>query len=68
MEERIIAKHSIKLSADRAIIDSHEQTIQHVEMSLNDMETRLLTVESTCTALSRESEAIKLKMDDLANR
>ena len=50
MEGRIVAKLSVQLSADRAIIDRHD---------LN----RLLTLESTCTALSRENEALKLKTD-----
>ena len=67
-EERLTAKLSVQLSADRAIIDRHEQTIQHVKMSLNDMETRLLTLESICTALSRENEDLKLKTDDQENR
>ena len=68
MEERIIAKLSVQLSADRAIIDRHDQTIQHMESSLNDMEARLLTLESTCTALSRDNKALKLKTDDRENR
>ena len=68
MEERIIAKLSVQLSADRSIIDRHDQTIQHMESSLNDMEARLLTLESTCTALSRENKALKLKTDDRENR
>lgn len=68
MEDRIIAKLSVQLSADRATIDRHDQTIQHMETSLNDMESRLRTLEATCTTLSRENEALKLKTDDLENR
>ena len=63
MEDRIIAKLSDQLSADR-----HDQTIQHMEMALNDMETRLATLESTCLTLSNENAALKLKTDDLENR
>ena len=68
MEDRIVAKLSVQLSATRAIIDRHDQTIQQMETSLNDVETRLLTLESTCKALSRENETLKLKTDDLENR
>ncbi|KAJ8004198.1 hypothetical protein DPEC_G00156300 [Dallia pectoralis] len=68
MEDRIIAKLSAKLSADRAIIERHDQTIQQMETSLNDVENRLLTLELTCTVLARENEALKLKADDLENR
>lgn len=68
MEDRIIAKLSVQLSADRATIDRHDQTIQQMETSLNDMEARLLTLKSTCKTLSRENEALKLKTDDLENR
>ncbi|KAJ8002296.1 hypothetical protein DPEC_G00178410 [Dallia pectoralis] len=68
MEDRIIDKLSAKLSADRAIIERHDQTIQQIEMSLNDVENRLLNLESTCTVLARENEALKLKADDLENR
>ncbi|KAK1904349.1 LINE-1 retrotransposable element ORF1 protein [Dissostichus eleginoides] len=68
MEERIISKLSVQLSADRATVDRHDQTIQGMEVALNGMETRLQTVESTCTALSRENESLKFKVDDLENR
>ncbi|KAJ8001137.1 hypothetical protein DPEC_G00188100 [Dallia pectoralis] len=68
MEDRIIDKLSAKLSADREIIERHDQTIQQIETSLNDVENRLLTLESTCTVLARENEALKLKADDLENR
>ncbi|KAK1905486.1 Antho-RFamide neuropeptides-like, partial [Dissostichus eleginoides] len=39
-----------------------------MEVALNGMEARLQTVESTCTALSRENESLKFKVDDLENR
>ena len=68
MEDRIIAKLSDQLSADRTTIDRHDQTIQHMEMALNDMETRLATLESTCLILSNENAALKLKTDYLENR
>ncbi|KAJ8392643.1 hypothetical protein AAFF_G00073170 [Aldrovandia affinis] len=68
-EDRIIAKLSIQLSANRVIIDRHEQTIQEVETKWsNHMETRLTTLESTCSALTKENEALRLKTDDLENR
>ena len=68
MEERRISKISIQLSADRATIDRHDETIQQMETSLNDMQTRLMKVESTCEAITRENEALKLKTDDLENK
>lgn len=68
MEDRIIAKLSDQLSADRATIDRHDQTIQHLETSLSDIETKLATLESTCLALSKENESLKRKTDDLENR
>ena len=68
MEDRIIAKLADQLAADRATIARHDQTIQHMERALNDMETRLATLELTCTALSNENAALKLKTDDLENR
>lgn len=42
--------------------------IQHMERALNDMETRLATLETTCITLSNENAALKLKTDDLENR
>lgn len=39
-----------------------------METSLNDMESRLLTLEPTCMTLSRENKALKLKTVDLENR
>lgn len=70
MEDRILAKLSAQLSADRATIDRHDQTIQHMEMSLTDIDSRprLLSLEATCATLTRENEALKLKTDDLENR
>ncbi|KAJ8383286.1 hypothetical protein AAFF_G00222220 [Aldrovandia affinis] len=68
MEDRIIAKLSIQLSANRAIIDRYEQTIQEVETTLNDIESRLTTLKSICSALTKENEALTLKTDDLENR
>ncbi|XP_060790883.1 V-set and immunoglobulin domain-containing protein 10-like 2 [Neoarius graeffei] len=68
IEDRIIAKLSSQLSADQATIDRHDQSIQHMEMSRNDMETRLATLESTCIALSKDNDALKFKIDDLENR
>lgn len=38
MEDRIRAKLSVQLFADWATINEHDWTIQHMEMSLNDME------------------------------
>ena len=68
MEERIIAKLSAQLSAERAIIDQHHETIQQLETSHNDMHTRLERLESTCAALSKDNEELKVKLDDLENR
>uniref|UniRef100_A0A3P8S1B4 L1 transposable element RRM domain-containing protein n=1 Tax=Amphiprion percula TaxID=161767 RepID=A0A3P8S1B4_AMPPE len=68
MEDRIIEKLSAQLFADRAIIERHDQTIQHMEVSLNDMETRLTTLESTCLALAKENDILKQKTEDLENR
>ncbi|KAL7375692.1 hypothetical protein ABVT39_022090 [Epinephelus coioides] len=67
MEERIIFKLFAQLSAERAIIDQHK-TIQQMETSLNDIQTRRMAVESTCATMTRENEALKLKVDDLENR
>lgn len=68
MEDHIVAKLSDQLSADLATIDRHDQSIQHMETSLNDMETRLATLESTCIALSKDNDTHKSKIDDLENR
>lgn len=68
MEDRIIAKLSDQLSADQATIERHDQTIQHIKTSLSDIETRLATLKSTCLALSKENESLKLKTEDLENR
>lgn len=46
MEDRIIAKLSDQLSADRATIDRHDPPIQQMELSLNDMEARLVSPDS----------------------
>lgn len=67
-EDRIITKVSVQLSADRSVINRHDQTTQHMETSLNDMESRQLTLEVTCVTLSRENETLILKTDDLENR
>lgn len=46
MEDRIIAKLSDQLSADRETIDRHDPPIQQMELSLNDMEARLVSPDS----------------------
>lgn len=68
MEERIIAKLSAQLSANRAIIDQHHESIQQLETSLNDTQERLERLESTCAVLSRDNKELKVKLDDLENR
>ena len=68
MEDRIIAKLFDQLSADRATIDRHDRTIQHMETSLSDIETRLATLKCTCLALSKENESLKFETEDLENR
>ena len=68
MEERIIAKLSAQLSAERAIIDQHHETIQQLETSHNDMHTQIERLESSCAALSKDNEELKVKLDDLENR
>ena len=68
METRIVAKLSSQLSADREKIARHDETIEQMETSLNDMQARLIAVESTCSDLIKENEAQKLKLDLLENR
>lgn len=68
MEDRIIAKLSVQHATDGATIDRHNPTTQHMETSLNDMETRVALLESIWTALTKENKALKLKMDNLENR
>ena len=68
MEERIIAKLSAQLSAERAIIDQHHKTIQQLETLYNDMHTRLERLESTYAALSKDNDELKVKLDDLENQ
>lgn len=67
-EERIISTLAAQFSADRARIGSHDKTIQEIETSMNDMQSRLMELESTCTLLKKENETLKLKTDDLENR
>lgn len=67
-EERIISTLAAQFSADRARIDSHDQAIQDIETSMNDMQSRLMELENTCTSLKKENEVLKLKTDDLENR
>lgn len=68
LEERIIAKLSSQLSADRALIEQHDQTIQQMETSMNDMQNRMIAVEATCSRLTKENETLKMKADELENR
>lgn len=68
MEERIVAKLSAQLSANRAIIDQHHETIQQLETSLNETQERLDSLESTCAVLSKDNKELKVKLDDLENR
>lgn len=58
IEGRIITKLSDQLSTDRSTIEQHDQTIQHLETSLNDMEARPANLESTSLALSKENERL----------
>lgn len=68
MEERIIAKLSAQLSANRAIIDQHHESIQQLETSVNVTQERLERLESTCAVLSKDNKELKVKLDDLENR
>ena len=68
MEKRIEAKLFDQLSAERAIIKQHHETIQQLETSQNDMHTRLERRESTCAALSKDNKELKVNLDDLENR
>lgn len=68
MEERIVTKLSAQLSANREIIDQHHETIQHLEVSLSDTQTRLERLDLKVAALSSDNEALKAKMEDLENR
>lgn len=66
-EERIISTLAAQFSADRARIDSHDQAIQGIETSMNDMQNRLMELENTCSSLKKENEVLKLKTDELEN-
>lgn len=68
MEERIIAKLSAQISADRAIINQHQEAIQQLETAANDTQERMEKLESTCAALLESNEELKAKLDDLENR
>lgn len=68
MEERIIAKLSTQLSADRAIIDQHHKAIQQLETSANETQMRIEKLESTCALLFQNNEDLRVKLDDLENR
>lgn len=61
MEDRIITKLSDQFSVDHATTEQHDEMIKHMEASLNDMETRLATLESTCLAPSKENQSLRLK-------
>lgn len=63
LEEGIILKLFDQLSADQAIIDRYDQTIQQIEASINHMQTGLIKLKSTGVALTRKKQVLKLKMD-----
>lgn len=67
MEDRIITKLSAQLSANRAIIDQHHESIQQLETSLTDTQERLEQLESTCAVLSQANTELKVKLEDLEN-
>lgn len=66
-EERIISTLAAQFSADRARIDSHDNAIQEIETSMNDMQSRLMQLEKTCTSLKKENETLRLRADALEN-
>lgn len=68
MEERIVAKLSAQLPADRAIIDQRHKAIHQLEAAANDTQTRIEKLESTCAALFQNNEDLKVKLDNLENR
>lgn len=68
MEERIVAKLSAQLLADRANIDQHHKVTHQLETAANDTQTRIEKLESTCAALFQKNEDLKVKLDDLENR
>lgn len=68
LEDRIITKLSAQLKLDRALFEQHNYTIQDLETSMIDMQSRLLELEPTCSMLMQENKKLKLKTDDLENR
>lgn len=66
-EERIISTIAAQFSADHARIDSHDNAIQEIKTSMNDMQSRLMQLEKTCTSLKKENEALRLRADGLEN-
>lgn len=64
MEERIVAKLSAQLLADRANIDQHHKATHQLETAANDTQTRIEKLESTCAALFQKNEDLKVKLDE----
>lgn len=68
LEERIISKLSAQFSVHRALLEQHDTTIHQLETSMNNMQSRALELETTCSMLMKENKRLTLKSDDLENR
>lgn len=66
-EERIISTLAAQFSVDRARIDSHDNAIQEIETSMNDMQSRVMELEKVCASLRKENNTLKLRTDGLEN-
>ncbi|RXN36483.1 LINE-1 type transposase domain-containing 1 [Labeo rohita] len=64
----ILAELKSSLSAVKTSLLEQEQKLKDVEESLTDVDCRVTALESTCSALSKDNEKLKAKLDDFPNR
>lgn len=68
MKKQIIANLMAQISSKYAIIARHDQTIQAIETTMNDFQGRTTTLDSIICNLMKETEQLKLKVNDVKNR
>lgn len=64
----ILAELKSSISAVKTSLLEQEQKLKDVEESLTDVDGRVTVLESTCSALSKDNEKLRAKLDDLENR
>lgn len=68
LRTEILSELKSSISAVKTSLQVQEEKLKDFEESLTDVDSRVASLETMCTALSKDNERMRAKLDDLENR